>query len=325
MAHEITTTAGKAEMAYVGETPWHGLGQQLTAGASIETWIEQAGMGWSVRKAPIFYTADRAGNDQRQDPEHTMLVRSDTGAALGIVSPSYNIVQPFEVLEFFRDLTTDAGFTLETAGTLFGGRRYWALAKVTEQKIAGWDEIGGYLLLTTSADGTFASEARETTVRVVCNNTLSMAVNTTQRNENLVRISHRAAWNPEAIKAKLGLSREHFAAFIEAANTLSKARVSLTTAEQFVTELLRPGTLDDDETSTPRGLMTILGLFDGAGLGSTQKGSKGTAWGLLNAVTEYVDHHATAVTVDHRMNRAMWGDHDKLKTRAMEKALTELA
>lgn len=326
MAHELTETNGVTEMAYVGETPWHGLGQKLPVGAPIEKWLEAAGMQWTVRRSPVLFHADRQKSRLEQFGGQDVLLRSDTGAPLGIVSPAYNIVQPFEILEFFRDLVEGQGFQLETAGTMFGGRRYWALAKMTESLIAGWDRIGGYMLLTTSADGTFASEARETTVRVVCNNTLSMAVAQIPGKHH-VRINHRNAFDSKAIQSQLGLGVEHFAAFTEIANMLTKAKVSEAAAEDFVLKLLRPSaaSLDEEDEAqeqgrNPRGYETILSLFEGAGKGSERKGSAGTAWGLVNAVTEYVDHHATAKSIDHRLQRAWWGSGDALKVAAIDQA-----
>lgn len=331
MAHELTRTqAGAYEMAYVGETPWHGLGQRLDAGATIEKWIEQAGMAWTIRKAPVHYYQDRAQTSMVQHPDQVVLTRSDTGAPLGIVSQDYNIVQPYEVLEFFRDLVAGGGFSLETAGTMFGGKRYWALAKITEATIAGWDRIGGYLLLTTSSDGSFASEARETAIRVVCNNTISMAVAQIP-GKHYVKINHRQVFNAQAIKSQLELGAEHFAAFQQYAQALSRAKVSAVVAEDFVTNLLRPVNVEaeddegQEEQRRPRGLDLILGLFDGGGMGATRKGSSGTAWGLLNAVTEYVDHHVTAKSIDHRLNRAWYGNGDKLKVAAFEQAVEQFA
>lgn len=99
MAHELTERAGgMTEMAYVGDTPWHGLGQTLKAGAKIEDWLTAAGMDWTIRRAPVHYHADRAATDMRKWDDKQVLLRSDTGAPLGIVSPDYNIVQPYEVL-----------------------------------------------------------------------------------------------------------------------------------------------------------------------------------------------------------------------------------
>lgn len=330
MAHELTTTNGVTEMAYVGEVPWHGLGQQLQPGASIEEWIRAAGMEWHVRKVRPFYHPDRAETaEMRAWEERRILIRSDNGNPLGIVTPEYQIVQPSEVLEFFRDLTADYGFQLETAGTMFGGRRYWALAKVTEQILSGWDKIGGYLLLTTSADGSFASELRETMIRVVCNNTLSMAV-AQNPGKHYMKINHKNAFDSKAIKAQMGLTGEHFAKMVELSNALTKAKVSSVAAEDFVMRLLRSPVDDQDvseeeqqEQRKPRGFDMILGLFEGAGQGADKKGAKGTAWGLVNAVTEYVDHLRTAKSVDHRLQSAWWGSGDELKTAAFDAAYEE--
>lgn len=347
MSHELTIRQnGTAEMAFVGETPWHRLGQNLKEGASIEEWQIAAGMDWSIRRSKAHFYTDRACTDLRAWDDQVVLYRSDNGQPLGIVSPDYNIVQPSEVLEFFRDLVSDEGFELHTAGTLFGGKRFWALAKVTEATIAGWDKIGGYLLLSTSADGSTATEARETSVRVVCRNTLSLAMNQRGTSKRTT-VSHRVRFDDAKVKRELGLTREHFEQFIDAANALTKVKMNETAAENFLTRLLRPSkklqqqitqqegptdavqaAIEQEESEQslrrPRGLDTILQLFQGAGEGAGKKGSAGTAWGLVNAVTEYVDHHATAKTFDHLMARSMFGDGDKLKTEAFNQAL-ELA
>ena len=353
MAHGIThRKGGKNEMAYVGEVPWHGLGQVMPEGATIQQWIEAAGMEWTIRRARPMYYADRAQKDLREDKDNVYLIRSDNGARLGYVGADYEVVQPYEILEFFRDLVEGSGFKIETAGTLFGGKRFWALAKVTEAKIAGWDTVGGYVLLSTSADGSRATEGQETTVRVVCNNTIRMAWEEDVKNR--IRITHRERFDEKKVKAQLGLVQEHFEEFAEAANVLSKAKVSEAAAEDFVLKLLRPtkealdliaaeapkDTLEallnkpfvpkeeDDPTSIlrrPRGADKIISLFLGEGMGSDQKGTKGTAWGLLNAVTEFVDHHATAKSPDHHLDRALWGSGAELKQDAMALALATLA
>ncbi len=111
-----------------------------------------------------------------------MLYRSDTKTPLSVVSNRYQVVQPREVLEFYRDLTEVSGYELETAGVLKGGRKFWALARTGQSTaLKGNDQIIGYLLLATSCDGTLATTATPTTVRVVCNNTLTIALDGTAR------------------------------------------------------------------------------------------------------------------------------------------------
>lgn len=381
MAHELTLNAltGAAEMAYVGAKPWHGLGQQLAAGATIEQWKAAAGMLWHIRRAAVRYFADE---DTRADcfelmaaPDKSVLFRSDTLAALGVVSPEYEIVQPGQVLEFFRDLVADQGMQLESAGTLFGGRRFWALAKMGEQDVQTGDAVGGYLLLSTSADGSMATEARQTTVRVVCNNTLRAARAEDGGRVAPVKLSHRSAYCDKRIKAQLGLSRDNFERGMEKLRELARVHVSPAAAADFVRALLRPdeaaakaeaaalaarvaesaalaaramqaagapqaGAVTDfaallnrpavladvapeqKEKRAPRGEGAILELFAGSAKGSNLAGAGGTAWGLVNAVSEYVDHHASAKTADHRASSAWFGTGDELKTRALELAAT---
>ncbi|HCF4947163.1 TPA: DUF932 domain-containing protein, partial [Pseudomonas aeruginosa] len=173
MAHLIE------HMAYVGEAPWHGLGSRLSPKQPLEVWQREAGMDWQIQESPVHFKADAVGHlgSIHSFPEQKVLYRSDTKAPLSVVSQRYQVVQPREVLEFYRDLTQVSGYELETAGVLKGGRKFWALARTGQNtSLKGNDLVNGYLLLATSCDGTLATTATPTTVRVVCNNTLTIAV-----------------------------------------------------------------------------------------------------------------------------------------------------
>jgi len=321
MSHELTIRKNqKAEMAYVGDVPWHGLGQRLEEGADIETWKTAAGMDWRVCRSRVRY-GDGA-NQQIYDGAH-VLFRSDDKSPLGIVSPKYKVVQPGEVLEFFRDLTDGNGYKLHTAGTMFGGKRFWALAAIGEEAtVVGEDRVGGFLLLSSSADGSLATSARFTTVRVVCNNTLSMALGDGKSNEVVVR--HASAFDPEGVKNRLGLARGQFKEFMDAARVLAAKRITASDAGQFVGELLVDtktvlGQVKD--VSESRQYQRIMDLFKTDALGGTLLSAEGTKWGLVNAVTQFVDHDARAATADSRMASAWFGRGDALKTAAFAKAL----
>lgn len=322
MSHELTTRAnGTTEMAYVGETPWHGLGQQLVEGASIDDWKMAAGMDWKVQRSKVRYFGDSEGQQQFEMEDRHVLLRSDDKKALGIVSPEFKIVQPGAVLEFFRDLTEDAGMHLHTAGTLFGGRKFWALAKVGEATIQGADKVGGYLLLATACDGSMATEIRETSIRVVCNNTLSMA-RAVGAKRDVIKITHRSKFDAAAVKTRMLDSGSSFAAHIALAQELSRKRVTNAMAEQFVRELLRPNEvlLEGEEVRAPKGEAEILSLFRSSAIGGTLLGANGTAWGLVNAVTEYVDHKKPGKTESHKLDSAFFGAGDDLKNRAFDLA-----
>lgn len=329
MTHELSIRKnGTAEMAYVGERAWHGLGQQLQQGASIEQWTEAAGMAWKINRSRVRF--GEGANSRIYDDAH-VLFRSDTKAPLGIVSPKFKIVQPRDVLEFFRDLVAGNGFELDTAGVLFGGKRFWALASIGESAVIGHaDVVGGYLLLNTGADGTTATSARFTTVRVVCNNTLSMALS--EKAKHCVTVTHRTTFNPESVKDRLGIARGQFLKFVTTMRELSKVPVSASRADILTTNLFTPEIAHaesskqrqelTDKTRETRGYRQVMDLFGGKAIGSNLAGAQGTAWGWINAVTQYVDHGETgARNYDNQLNSAWFGKGDETKTRAVEIAL----
>ena len=208
MAHAITQRAnGFNEMAYVGNKPWHGLGQELREGATIEEWVVAAGMDWKVQRSKVRYAtgAGQGAADFAEWPDFHVLMRSDTKAPLGLVSDGFKVVQPHATLEFFRDLVEVAGFKLETAGTLHGGRKFWALASIgAEDRIVGRDLVKGKLMLATACDGTMNTIAKNVAERVVCANTLAIALG--ERGAPEVRVSHRSTFDAAAVKAQLGVA-----------------------------------------------------------------------------------------------------------------------
>jgi phage/plasmid-like protein (TIGR03299 family) len=314
MAHELTIRAdGYTEMAFVGETPWHGLGQTLDQNATIEQWRVAAGMDWQIESSPVRYTAN--GNDNIYGGQN-VLYRSDNSNALSVVSNRYKPVQPADVLEFFRDLVEESGFRLHTAGTLFGGKRLWALAETGKfAEVTQGDGIGGFLLLSTSADKSLATTARFTSVRVVCNNTLSMSV---QNNANCVSITHARKFDHELMKSKLGAAVASFDGFMEMAKHLERQRITAEQADNFIKRIL----FTADQLNEPdfvveknRPYNKILDLFKGEAKGSELVGD--TKWALLNSVTEYFDHHHPSRTDDARLNNTWFGNGDNIKNRAV--------
>lgn len=316
MAHQLTTRAnGYTEMAFVGETPWHGLGQSLDQNASIEQWQVSAGMDWTIERTPVLYTGNEPLPVRFQG--QNVLYRSDTNAPLSVVSDRYKPVQPIEVLEFFRDLVEQNGFKLHTAGTLFGGKRLWALAETGKfAEISKDDGIGGFLLLSTSADKSLATTARFTTVRVVCNNTLSYATRDTRQ---MVSFTHATEFNKELMQTKLMGAVGSFGAYVEMAKTLREQKVSDSMAKEFVRNLVvKPNKFQYEELENEknRAYKKIIDLFQGEAKGVELAGN--TKWGLLNAITEYYDHHHPARTNDARLNKTWFGTGDAIKAQALD-------
>lgn len=314
MAHELTIRQdGYAEMAFVGETPWHGLGNELEAGADMETWRKAAGMDWTIRPTPVLYNTV---NGVQEFTGRKVLHRSDTGAPLSVVSDRYKPVQPTEVLEFFSDLVTESGFRLHTAGTLFGGKRLWALAETGKfGEVSEGDGVGGFLLLSTSADKSLATTARFTSVRVVCNNTLGFA---TANNANSVSFTHARAFDHELMKQKLGAAVESFGGFMEMAKFLRKQRINMESASNIVKQIvLNANQLANEQYDYKkhRGYAKVMSLFAGEAKGADLVGD--SKWGLLNAVTEYFDHYHPARNADARLNNTWFGNGEAAKEKAV--------
>lgn len=317
MAHELTIRAdGYTEMAFVGATPWHGLGQALDQNATIEQWRVAAGMDWSIKSAPVRYEPESEYGDTYRFPKQNVLYRSDNNEPLSIVSDRYQVVQPDQVLEFFRDLVEQSGFRLHTAGTLFGGKRLWALAETGRfGEVTKDDGIGGFLLLSTSADKSLATTARFTSVRVVCNNTLSLSL---ENSAHSVSFTHARKFDHELMKSKLGVAVASFDGFMEMAKHLERQRLTAEQADNFVKRIL----FTHDQLENQKSLVEksrpynkIMALFNGEAKGSELVGD--SKWALLNSVTEYFDHHHPSRTNDARLNNTWFGNGDTIKNRAV--------
>lgn len=331
MAHMIDTTTGSAAMAYTGKTPWHGLGQALTAGADIPTWTREAGLAYTVLESPVLFRTEAATEPQAW-PERKVLHRSDTGAALAVVSKGYNVVQPAEIMGFFSDLVALGGFQLETAGALSYGRRVWALASVGEAApVVDGDLVKPYLLLGTSYDGTMATVAKFTAIRVVCNNTITAAVGGYSNGQTVkgeaetekgylksaIRVLHSERFDPDTVRLQLGIVANQFERFIVQSRQLAAETMSAADADAFVSELLKPYHTGRIDITESRAYKRVLQLFNGAAIGSDIDGVAGSRWAMLNAVTELVDHERGR-SDNTRLESAWFGTGAALKNRAVE-------
>lgn len=311
-------------MAYTGQTPWHQLGNQLPARQSIDVWAKEAGMDWSICETPVRYLADQIGSlgSIMSFDDQKVLYRSDTKAALSVVSGRYQVVQPKAVLEFYRDLSEISGFELETAGVLKEGRKFWALARTgKETSLKGHDVVKGYLLLATSCDGTLATTATPTTIRVVCNNTLAIALNGAS---SAIKVPHSTSFDAQAVKKQLGIAVSQWDSFMYRMKTLSERKVK---SHESMNYFLKVLCQTDSQVDPAQGLMNeralkkVQALYEGQGRGSELASAQGTAWGLLNAVTEFVDHEKRARSPEYRLDSAWFGQGASLKQRALDHAL----
>lgn len=322
MAHEIYQTAnGKDSMAYVGLTPWHGLGQKLTAGASLETWANEAGLNWQVLSSPVKFQANVNGKRQTVNYKNqNVLYRSDTGEPMSVVTGRYKVVQPLEILDFFKDFAEAGDMTLETAGSLAGGAKVWALARIGADFNVngdnGKDLVEPFVLLATSCDKSIATTGQLTSVRVVCNNTLQMSLG--RKTKSAIKVPHSRTFDPDQVKAEMGLVRESIQANINTFRKIHRISVTDDQAMKFFIELLK--TPEEKKTgqvnldSKRRAIPKIWDSYKGA------PGSEDTVWGLVNAVTHSVDYNRHAQTDSTRLNAAWFGAGAAQKAEAFELA-----
>jgi phage/plasmid-like protein (TIGR03299 family) len=309
-------------MAFVGETPWHGLGHQLPSQQPIEIWAQKAGMAWDICETPVRYLTGTAGalGAIESFPEQKVLFRSDTHAPLSVVSQRYQVVHPREILEFYRDLSEVSGFELETAGVLKGGRKFWALARTGQSTaLKGKDVSRGYMLLATACDGTLATTAQFTNIRVVCNNTLAIAIG--GGNAGAVKVPHSTRFDAEAVKKQLGISVAGWRDFMDRMKALSERKMKHTEVQRFFLQVFTDHTSQSSGVTNESAMAKALSLYEGRGRGAELASAKGTAYGLLNAVTEFVDHERRARSVDHRLDSAWFGQGAALKHKALDQAL----
>jgi len=318
MAHQIDTISRSTASYASTQREWHGLGQLMPAGQTVEQWQAAAGMDYQIKRGRIRYATEVVNPNTTASQLQTVddklvLFRSDTLAPLGVVSDSYKVVQPAAVLEFFREWADKGGVTIESAGVLFGGKRYFATAKLGDAVSVdgGRDKIVPYALLSTSADGSLATECRWTTVRTVCNNTLSIAL----KGKSAFKVSHRSVFKPEDARDAVEAANSEFKSFMDMARTLANIKMQSEEAESLTVNLLMKTSAEVARESAA--FDKIMGLFNGGGKGSNFESAHDTAWGWLNAVTEYADHHVRARTDENRKAAALWGAGDALKQKAL--------
>lgn len=338
MAHLIDTSNGRDNIAYVGETPWHGLGTVMQPGQNLEDWITAAGLGHKVLQGPLFFSrrpaasADLAarGGDMQEISGLVANYREDTGAFLGAVDKKmWKMVQPREVIDFYRQFAADGGLQLEVAGSLKGGARVWALARLDDPIRVGKDDLSfPYFLLTTGFDGKIGTIGTFTATRVVCWNTISIVYNEVKAQEEskgrLVtgfNIPHCAHFEPEAAKAQVDALILAARQYGDLGNLLADKGASDDDALKYFTGLV--GKLNKEGTDlTGQSRAKIDELLDlyHNGPGANLATARGTVWGLLNAVTRYLDHSAKQRTEGGRLNAAWFGDGKNLKAQALNAA-----
>ena len=322
MPAEVTITNSKAELAYTGETPWHGLGTKVDHHMTSREAIEAAGLAWSVTKMPLYTKGQRNGGTSATG--YYGIFREDTGECfMAGCKNQYTPLQNMDAFSFMDGVLGEGLATYEVVGSLAGGRKVFALAKLPESiEVAHRDSVDQYLLLANSHDGTTAVTVQWTPIRVVCNNTLTAALAQKGR-----KFHHRHTLNFSRsigdAREILGLASQYFKEWAIQAEALVTRQ--LTRAEELVI-LGQVFTLDQDRVTaiaTDGGAhkgreQALLDCLTLAHYGQGNESFAGTAWGLFNGVTEWIDHHCATrdLTGDRRLYSSWFEDHARLRDRA---------
>jgi phage/plasmid-like protein (TIGR03299 family) len=321
MSHEIDLSTGRPAVFVTGEPAWHRLGTVISQAANSAEAITLAGLNWTVEQYGL--SAAAPGEKWLPVPDKFANVRTDTNAVLGVVGNTYRVFQNAEAFDFMDAIVGDKLAMYETAGSLKGGRRVWMLARIPrEYRIGRNDLIQPYVLLTNSHDGSQALRMLPTTIRVVCQNTLNLAL---RKAAGGLSIVHTASLDQriEEARRNLGIISARMYQFNEEAQALAGKELNTIEVHQFFKSLFPL-----EGTSLKRNLK-IHGLLE-ANFDNERNhlpGIEHSAWAAFNAVSEWADHQKRVLgrsdnqRDNNRLHSIWFGTANEIKQQAWSNAL----
>jgi phage/plasmid-like protein (TIGR03299 family) len=312
MAHEVET------MAYAGEVPWHGLGVEVSNDLTPLQMMQKAGLDWRVEKVDAY--VDINGEQVRTGQQ--ALVRTSDATILTNVTDAWNPLQNEEAFDFFAEYVAAGDMEMHTAGSLRNGQMVWALAKVKESfDVFGDDRVDAYFLFSNPHQYGKSIDVRFTPIRVVCHNTLTMSLQ--QAADRSVKVGHRQVFDPDRVKADLGLAHEKFAKYKEMAQFLGSKRFTVESLISFYDEVY-PSTSRTAEkvpaTSVEELSRSARMCYDALETQPCAQYGEGTWWQAFNSVT-YVTDHLQGRSAEQRLHNQWFGYNQPRKVQAAEKAV----
>ena len=344
MAHEIMTH--DSFVSYNGQKAWHGLGNVIAGYPTLEEAWTNSGMDWMVEQFPLFARGENA-TFELNVADKIANVRTDINKVLGVVGTDYRVVQNKEHWDgFVVPYAEHTGAKIETTGTLRNGKIIWFLLKKGEVEYVKNDVINEYQLLASSHDGSLCTTIMSTPIRVVCNNTLSAAINGTK---NVYKVRHHSNHGVkiDEIKRAMGLGSKFQEKFDEVMTNFVTLQMTETMMRQCLDERIFPKPIADidptliltlpverekvplrAETIRQDKVEKVMELVE-TGMGSDIPGVRGTAYGLYQAVTEFFDHHGrtrkekgdTRSDEERKFESAVFGNAQKGKETALNAML----
>ena len=342
MAHNVET------MAWANDVPWHGLGIKVSGELTPLQMQEAAQLDWTVSKRPS-YTLDAPEWSEdvgiMQTPNTFHIVRDSDNTVLSHCGRDYIPIQNEDVFKFFKRFTEAGHMTMETAGSLKNGGEIWGLAKISEDfELAGDDLIKGYLLINQPHIVGKSMTIKLTPIRVVCNNTLTMALQ--DSGTASFRMPHVREFGTDVIQAAeeaLGLSAQAMTEFRTNSTLLSKTKAKHSDVLDYVAEIYQPHMIAEyrneqllRESGKAIGeqapLIERLNKFPSLVVdaleqspGANLKSARGTWWGALNAVTYVEDHLRESQIEGNALHSAWFGAAANRKSKALSLALQRAA
>ena len=313
MAHELEMINGEAQMAYVGDVPWHGLGTKVDRELTPDQFQKVAGLDWTVEKQPLV-TATGIPIKNKE-----ALIRSSDNSVLDVVGTGWNPVQNSEAFEFFHDYVMAGDMEMHTAGSLKDGQMVWALAKTKESfELFKGDQTDNYFLFTNPHQFGKSINIRMTPIRVVCNNTLTLSLS--QDTDKMVTVNHRKAFDPAMVKEQMGIAKEKMEQYKSMAAFLGGKRATGDNVIQYFNEVFGAPAKEKEDGVLPFTSRNAKIAMENL---NTQPGAnfaQGSWWQAFNSVT-YMTDHLQGREGDSRLQSAWYGRNRKVKLNALDKAL----
>ena len=306
MAHMVET------MAYAGKVPWHGLGVPVESCLSPGEMLGAANLNWTVEKQ------DLVTSTGIEIPNKKALVRTSDNTLLDVIGTDWNPVQNTEAFEFFNDFVSNGDMEMHTAGSLDDGRMVWALAKVNDGfELFNGDTVESYLLFSNPHQYGKAIDVRFTPIRVVCNNTLTLSLETTAKNS--VKVNHKNVFNGEMVKEMLGVAHAKLENYKEMAEFLGSKRYTKESITDYFDNVFPisyrgKGEAKKERSNSANQALDLLNKQPGAMY------AEGSWWQAFNTVTFMTDH-TMGRDANSRVKNAWFGYNQKLKTKALETAV----
>lgn len=309
------------KMFSVKERPWHGLGTVVETAPSVKEAIKLAGLDWKVELQPICTNTD----NKLEITTHKAVVKENTKDVLGIVGSQYTPLQNEEAFEWFQPFVENDLASLETAGSLFNGKKVWILAKTKNvDDVVEGDTIENFILLSNSHDGSSTLKIGFTPIRVVCNNTLSYAEGYNLSKLINIRHTQSIVENMQLVRDIMDTVNNQFIATIEQYKKLTQRDINQEDLKKYVKQVFSSVKLEniikdyeareqaEIESERKRLMARVEEFFEMEPARKT--------WNMYNAVNSYLNHERCK-TLENRYDSMWFGDSKKIDRKAFELAL----